>query len=85
MRKAHLACQTKLCRDFIELEFEDSHSASCLFSPSIGGSGCKFMLVYVDDLLVIAPSVPELDTTVTELKRLYELRMSDRVELFLGV
>lgn len=45
----------------------------------------SFILIYVDDLLVFAITTRERDEIVDELKELYELRVSEEVDMFLGV
>lgn len=56
-----------------------------MFRRSIGRSGCKSNLVLVYYLLVIAPRVSGRGTTGEELKTLYEMCVTDGIELFLGV
>ena len=45
----------------------------------------SYILVYVDDLLIICPTKAELDNLIKDIKNLYELRVADKIELFLGV
>ena len=45
----------------------------------------EFILVYVDDLLVLGPSKDVCDAIVEELKTRFELRRSSGLDLFLGV
>ena len=45
----------------------------------------EFILVYVDDLLIFASTQKVLSEILSSLKGLYELRVSEGVNLFLGV
>ena len=85
LKQAHLAWHTKLCGDLLNMRFEELPSAPCVFRRKCKSTIDSFILVYVDDLLILAASVTERDAIVEELKALYELRVSDEVEMFLGV
>ncbi len=49
------------------------------------GSGFCFILVYVDDLLVLANTAKERDGIIKEFQHQYNIRVLDDVEQFLGV
>lgn len=85
LKQAHLAWHTKLCRDLKALGFEELPSAPCVFRLRGQGSGLCFILVYVDDLLILTPTMEERHKIVCKLQKLYKLRVLDNVELFLGV
>ena len=85
LKQAHLAWHKKLCGDLEGIGFEELPSAPCVFRRKCLQGQYAFILVYVDDLLILAHTPPQRDTIVGELKKLYELRVSDGVDLFLGV
>lgn len=82
LKKAHLACNTELCGALLGMGFEELPSAPCVFRRRCQ-SGYTFILVYVDDLLVLALTLVERDSFVEELKGLCKLRMTKEVYLFL--
>lgn len=84
LKQAHLAWHRKLTTDLKELGFNELPSAPCVFKKSCG-SFFSFVLVYVDDLLVIAPTQEGVEQVIRNLEGLYKLRRSEKVELFLGV
>ena len=85
LKQAHLAWHTKLCSDLMGLGLKELPSAPCVFRRKGTANRYAYLLVYVDDILVLAPSTGERDVIMEELKSLYDLRISERVELFLGV
>lgn len=85
LKQAHLAWHTKLCRDLKSIGFDELPSAPCVFRLRRSGSGLCFILVYVDDLLILATSLEERDSVIRKLQKLYKLRILDDIELFLGV
>lgn len=85
LKQAHLAWHRKLCSDLQDIGFKELENAPCVFRRKCKSGTYQFILVYVDDLLILAPSIMERDSIVTELKNLYELRVVDEVDLFLGV
>eukprot|EP00171_Calliarthron_tuberculosum_P003754 IDg3754t1 len=85
LKQAHLAWHTKLSGDLYCLRFEELCNAPCVFRRKSNSSGYVFILVYVDDLLVLAPTLSEKDAIVQEQKELYDLRVAEQVDQFLGV
>lgn len=85
LKQAHLAWHTKLSSDLHTMGFEELPSAPCVFCRKNESSRSSFILVYVDDLLILAENVTEKNVIVNELKALYDLRISEKVDLFLGV
>ena len=85
LKQAHLAWHRKLCDDLQRLGFVELPSAPCVFRRKGKGNWYDFVLVYVDDILVLSHSAAERDLIMQEFKSLYDLRVADRVELFLGV
>jgi Reverse transcriptase (RNA-dependent DNA polymerase) len=47
--------------------------------------GAIYILVYVDDLIILAPTDELLSSVLKSLHRQYELRQMDDVTMFLGV
>ena len=85
LKQAHLAWHTKLCGDLMNLGFEELPSAPCIFKRTTSRGQHAYILVYVDDILVTAHSGAQRDGIVEELKTLYDLRVADQVDMFLGV
>ena len=85
LKQAHLAWHKKLCRDLERLGFTELPSAPCVFRRKGANDVFAYVLVYVDDILVLAQSIAERDQIMEELKSLYDLRISEKVDLFLGV
>lgn len=85
LKQAHLAWHSKLCGDLNRLGFNELSRAPCLFSRKIGGGKNKFFLVYVEDLLILANTNSARDAIVEHMKSWYSLRVSEKVDLFLGV
>ena len=85
LKQAHLAWHSKLCGDLKRLGFNELPSAPCVFRRIGAGNKPSYVLVYVDDILVLAHTTAERDRIMKELKSLYKLRVSEGVELFLGV
>lgn len=84
LKQAHLAWHRKLCQGLTSMGFMELPSAPCVFKRKCGTLHA-FILVYVDDLIIMAPTQEELDGIVKDLASLYEMRQSNNVELFLGV
>ena len=84
LKQAHLAWHTRLCCDLQQLGYEELPSAPCVFRR---GSTPKysFLLVYVDDIVLMCPTPEELKLAVEKLNAFYELRVCKDVNLFLGV
>ena len=86
LKQAHLAWHTKLCTDLNGIGFFELPSAPCVFRRKcVDGMFYEYILVYVDDLLVLAHTTAARNAIVEELKSLYKLRVADGVTLFLGV
>ena len=84
LKQAHLAWHKRLYSDLETLGFTELPSAPCVFVRALSPGKC-FVLVYVDDLIVMSTSERELGTVVNCLKELYEVRVSDNADFFLGV
>ena len=55
----------------------------CVFRRKYTDSSYSFILAYVDDLLVLAETASEKNKIVKELQNMFEVRVADKVELFL--
>lgn len=84
LKQAHLAWHRRLCSDLSKLGFAELSSAPCVFMKR-DGSEVIFLLVYVDDVVVLSSTSAGLKFVTSELRRLYEIRVSDSVNWFLGV
>lgn len=85
LKQAHFAWHSKPCADLLALGFEELPSAPCSFRRKWKFGKYTYILVYVDDILILAYTVLERNGAVEELKKLYDLCVSERVEQFLGV
>ena len=95
LKQAHLAWHSKLVKDLQHLGFGELPSAPCVFmrqeiKTKMGAQDASehistFILVYVDDLLILAPSAGLLKSTLASLHALYDMRQMDDVDMFLGV
>ena len=83
LKQAHLAWHKKLCADLMRLGFNELQSASCVFQRKKRNIS-SYILVYVDDLLVVSQTEEEVQELVSKLETFYKLRRSTNVELFLG-
>lgn len=77
LKQAHLAWHTKLGGDLNRLGFNELPSAQCVFRRKARNGEDEFILVYVDDLLILAYKITARDSIVEELKSLYSLRVAD--------
>ena len=64
LKHAHLAWHTKLCTDLTSTGFEELPSAPCVLCRKVDVNKYEYILVYVDDLLVLAHSVGARDAIV---------------------
>ncbi len=86
LKQAHLEWHKRLCSDLADMGFKEIPSAPCVFylqNTEIGGD--VYLLVYVDDILILSSTDAGIEYVVNSFKRLYEVRVSYDVELFLGV
>ena len=85
LKQAHLAWHTKLVGDLKGIGFIELPSAPCVFMREGKDGLQEYILAYVDDLLILAHTIAARNAIVEELKSLYNLRVSEDVNLFLGV
>lgn len=86
LKQAHLAWHKRLCGDLYMLGFHELPSAPCVFrleDCSFGGE--IFLLVYVDDILVLSSAKKRINFLSESIQNLYEARVSLSVDWFLGV
>eukprot|EP00171_Calliarthron_tuberculosum_P009109 IDg9109t1 len=87
--KAHLAWHTKLVRDLSGLGFHELPSAPCVFmqkeDSALKPNQESFILVYVDDLLILSPTADAQASTLKSLHALYDICEMGRIDIFLGV
>lgn len=85
-RQPHLAWYSKFFLDLKVIGFEKLGSAPCAFGLSKHRQDPEFVLVYVNDVLVLASSSTALrDPIVKQFRVLYELGVSNADDLFLVV
>jgi hypothetical protein len=73
------------CGTFFDLVSSSLHaSAPCVFMLKTD-EGAVYILVYVDDLIILAPTDELLLSVLKSLHKLYELRQMDDVTMLLGV
>jgi Reverse transcriptase (RNA-dependent DNA polymerase) len=76
LKQAHMDWHHKLVTDLRELDFVELPSAPCVFMRKTLG-GIAYILVYVDDLIVLTPTEIMLSSVLESLHKLYELRQMD--------
>lgn len=74
----------QFCSDLLKLEFIEWPRAPCVFMKR-GGAGMIFLLVHVDDDVVLSSTSTGLKFVIYKLARLFETRVPDSVIGFLGV
>ena len=84
LKQAHLAWHQKLCSALSEMGFIELKSTPCVFIKRVDGD-VVYVLVYVDDLLLMSSCQSLLDKIVESLCGHFEARVMDKLELFLGV
>ena len=85
LKQAHLAWHTRLVSDLNKLGFVKILSDTCVFKRTSNSGGVIFLLVYVDDILVLASSKNLIETLVRDINTFYEVRVNYNVDWFLGV
>lgn len=86
LKQAHLAWHKRLCDDLLNLGFEELQSAPCVFRlKDCQFGGDVFLLVYVDDILVLSTTQEGIKYVTESFKILYTVRVTFDVEWFLGV
>ena len=86
LKQAHLAWHKRLCEDLQNLGFEELPSAPCVFRLKHCPFGGEiFLLIYVDDILVLSSTKEGIQFVTESFQRLYTVRVLLDVEFFLGV
>jgi Reverse transcriptase (RNA-dependent DNA polymerase) len=73
LKQAHKAWHVKLVSDLCRLGVVELASAPCVFMLKTD-EGAVYIMVYVDDLIILAPADELLSSLLKSLHRLYELR-----------
>jgi hypothetical protein len=84
LKQLHKTCHVKLVWDLRRLDFVELASAPCVFMLKTD-ERAVYVLVYVDDLIILAPTDELLSSVLKSLHRLSELHQMDDVTMFLGV
>lgn len=86
LKQAHLEWHKRLSNDLKSLGFEELPSAPCVFRlKDCMFGGDVYLLVYVDDILVLSSTDDGIKYVVDGFNSLYEIRVSYDVDWFLGV
>ncbi|MEL7521272.1 MAG: reverse transcriptase domain-containing protein, partial [Cyanobacteria bacterium J06553_1] len=84
LKQAPKAWNEKLTADFEKINFKSSKTAESVFYQREKGR-TTYLLLYVDDMLILAPTEEEADRVVQQIKSLYEIKDLGKAEFFLGV
>lgn len=86
LKQAHLAWHSRVVADLTAAGFSELPSCPCVFVKWFHREGTLvIILVYVDDFLLFSSSRQRMEETKSLLSSLYELRVMDTVNLYLGV
>ena len=72
----------KLIRQLFDLGFQGSKTNPSLYYTTVGP---LYILIYVDDILVIGPSSSQIHNLITSLKHHFRLKDLGPTSLFLGI
>lgn len=67
------------------LAFEELSSAPCVFKQKVGDGIYAYILVDVEDIVVFKQTLEQRTTVLEKLKSLYELRIENRISLYIGL
>ena len=84
LRQAHHRWHIKLSKDLQQEGFVELRQLRCVFFRKKGDS-IVFILVYVDDLLILAKTEADLEDVVATLRKFYYIRALGEVSWFLGM
>ena len=84
LKQAHLAWHSRVVTDLRAAGFTELPSCPCVFVKWIG-KDVVFILIYVDDLLVLSSNQQYLEETRDLIASLYELRVLEEINYYLGV
>lgn len=85
LKRAHLEWNRKLPGDLKKMGFKKLPSAPCVFIRKCQSDIAQFKIVQADNFLIIAQSNIEKNSIVKGFKALYEIRVAEKVYLFLKV
>ena len=74
----------KLCNHLKSLGFKESGAGSCVFIQS-GGKGMKIIAVYVDDLILIAKTLAEIEQVKEGLSETFKMKDMGQLRYCLGI
>ena len=74
----------KLCNHLKSLGFKESGADSCVFIQS-GGKGMKIIAVYVDDLILIAKTLAEVEQMKEGLSETFKMKDMGQLRYCLGI
>lgn len=84
LKQAPKAWNEKLTADFEKINFKPSRTTESVFYQREKGR-TTFLLLYVDDMLILAPTEEQANQVVQQIKGLYEIKDLGKAEFFLGV
>lgn len=65
--------------------FDDFPSVACVFMKRASNREVIFLLVHVDDMIILSSSKLKFAIVVKKSRKTYEVRVHESVEWFLGV
>ena len=84
LKQAPKAWHDKLCKDLATIGFIPIHATESVFIRKQGQSS-SFIIVYVDDMIIMSASHSMADEIVSKLKQLYEIKDLGEAAYFLGI
>ena len=85
LKQAHLAWHSRVVSDLTAAGFSELPSSPCVFVKFEHEGTLVIILIYVDDFLLLSSSHQSMEETKALLASLYELRIMEKVNLYLGV
>ena len=86
LKQAGRAWNKKMDAALVDLGFRPSHSDSCVYVRRQADSGAVlYLLVYVDDILLVSDSTAELTAVKTALSSRFDMKDMGEAEFILGV
>lgn len=85
-KQPHLMLHRQLCEDLAGLQFKETPNEPCVFRSSRPCCGVSiFLLLYMDDVLILALSKEQATDVVERLNRPYNVWSCDTLEWLLSV
>ena len=84
LKQAHNRWHCKFTTDILNLDFVELKHAKCVYARVLNGS-VVYILLYVDDMIVAAKTLVQIEMVIEMLSDLYSVRDLGELSWFLGV